>query len=366
MTGRGRVRGVSAVETLIALPILLGLGLGTVQFALVFQAKHALNHALIEAARAGSVAHAEPEAILRGLAFGLMPWLYGARDLGEYARNQARAVAHLAEAQAMGWLLVEQVSPGPASFDDWAEPARDVEGGLMAGVREIPNDSLVHRATRTEPTGGAVGSRSGEPIGSASGQTLADANLLRLRVDYGVPLAVPVVGRMIAWSLRAWDGCEAARPRRYGLLLLDAPPAGSEPRGWTCAMYGADTDGSRPRIPVRLSATLRMQSPARHTGSAFATTGATDGPASPERPVDRPIARDAAGDGSGRNPVGLPPATGYGSVATGRGSADERTAESAAEGVESPGGVRASGPSSSTVPLRLPRADAAFCSGANG
>lgn len=350
MNSRRRVRGGSAVETLIALPILLSLGLGAVQFALVFQAKHALNHALIEAARAGSVAHAEPDAILRGLANGLMPWLYGARDLGEYAENQARAVAHLAEAHARGWLIVEQVSPSPASFDDWAEPARDADGSPMAGVREIPNDTLVHRAMRTEPAGGAAGSRSGEPIGSASGQTLADANLLRLRVDYGVPLAVPLVGRMIAWSLRAWDGCEIERPRRYGLLSLDAPPRGNDPRGWTCAMYGEDTTGSRPRMPVRLSATLRMQSPARHAGSAFAAS-AFVAPAPRGGPVDGPAPRDVAGDGSAASAIGSPPDLEIAPVAGDGGSGDAR---------------RSDGPSPSTAPIRAPRVDAAFCIGASG
>ena len=70
-------RGVSMIETLIALPILLIVGLGALQFALILQARHALNFALIEAARAGSVEHAEPTAIRTGMARGLLPWLYG-------------------------------------------------------------------------------------------------------------------------------------------------------------------------------------------------------------------------------------------------------------------------------------------------
>ncbi len=337
------------METLVGLPILLGLGLGAVQFALVFQAKHALNHALIEAARAGSVAHAEPDAILRGFASGLMPWLYGARDLGEYAENQARAAVHLAEARARGWLLVEQVSPGPASFDDWAEPARDTDGGVIDGVREIPNDNLVHRATRGQPAGGNAGLRSGEPIGSASGQTLADANLLRLRVDYGVPLAVPVVGRMIAWSLRAWNGCEAARPRRYGLLSMDAPPQGREVRAWTCAMYGADAPGARPRLPVRLTASLRMQSPARHTGAALAgvPVAAASGTSVQRGGAQR--TPDPAVDPQGsRGGDGGPRVSGGTSESTGQ--------------TPSP----SPSPERDPTSVSPPRVDAAFCTGASG
>jgi hypothetical protein len=112
-----------------------------------------------------------------------------------------------------------------------------------------------------QPASGRAGERSGEPIGAASGQTLSDANLLRLRLDYGVPLVVPVAGRLIAWALRAWDGCTASAPRRYGALALDAPSGGFAPRADLCVVYGAGNADAR--MPVRLSATIRMQSPAQ-------------------------------------------------------------------------------------------------------
>jgi hypothetical protein len=264
---RVAIRGLGAIEFLVSLPILLFVGLGALQFGLVFQAKHALNMALIEAARAGSVAHADPEAVRAGLARGLVPWLYGAADLGEYALNLVRARAHVTQGELLRWIELEQVSPTSASFGDWAEPARDANGGVIPGMREIPNDNLSSRALRTPPAQGTAGDRSGAPIGRLSGQTLADANLLQLRLDYGVPLAVPVVGRLLAWTLRAWDGCALPAPRRYGLLGLDAPLPRTLPRWRSCAMYGVG-DGARPRLPVRVTATIRMQSPARHAGAS--------------------------------------------------------------------------------------------------
>jgi hypothetical protein len=193
------------VESLIALPLLFMVGLGAVQFALVMHARQALNFALIEAARAGSVGHAEAGAIRSGLSRGLVPWLYGANDLGEYAINLARAAVHIRQGEAIGWMHLAQLSPTNASFDDWAEPARDANGGLMADVREIPNDNLVARA---EASGASA-------VGAASGQTLADANLLRLRLDYGVPLVVPVVGRLISSAMRS--GMDARSGRLNGL-----------------------------------------------------------------------------------------------------------------------------------------------------
>jgi hypothetical protein len=114
-----------------------------------------------------------------------------------------------------------------------------------------------------QPETGRAGDRAGEPIGASSGQTLNDANLLRLRLDYGVPMVVPVAGRLIAWALAAWDGCTLGTPRRYGALALDAPAMGGLPRPWSCLVHAAP---GRPRMPVRLGATVRMQSPAHEPG----------------------------------------------------------------------------------------------------
>ncbi len=282
--GHASVRGATAIETLVALPVLLLVALGAVQFALLYHARHALNHALVEAARAGTMAHADPRAVREGLARGLVPWLYGAADLAEYALNLARAGSAVAEGEARGWIVLEQVSPTSAAFDDWAEPARDVNGEVIAGLREIPNDGLAHRASRDRPASGVGGVRDpGEPIGVASGQTLADANLLRLRLDYGVPLSVPVIGRVLAWALRTWHGCSPATVRTLGLVNLGR--AGIADRGSSLACRMLSTGGAgpsgRPRWPLRVTATLRMQSPARHAGGAVLAAAEPVGPVAP-------------------------------------------------------------------------------------
>ena len=72
--------GATMVEMLLALPVVLLLGLGIAQFTLVYQAKHALDYALTQAARQGAVEHASAASIERGLAAGLVPYLYGAGD----------------------------------------------------------------------------------------------------------------------------------------------------------------------------------------------------------------------------------------------------------------------------------------------
>lgn len=249
-------RGGSAVEALLALPVVLLLGLGTLQLGLLYHARLALHHALHEAARAGSTDHASPQSLRRGLARGVVPWLYGASDAADLERNVARAAARIALGEAAGWIQLQQLSPTDASFADWAEPALDPDGRPMPELREIPNDNLAVRARRTLPAGGAAGERAGEPIGAASGQTLADANLLQLRLIWGAPLSVPLAGRAIAAIVRRVVGCGG-------------------PAGLSCVMYG---DDGTPRLPVRVVVTLRMQSPARHPATAVGVLPVAEGP----------------------------------------------------------------------------------------
>lgn len=265
--------GIASTETLLALPLVLLLGLSALQWGLVFQGRQAVAHAAIEAGRAGSVDHAASEAIERGLARGIAPWLYGASGPEDHASSIQRAQTHLQVGITSGWVAWRRLAPTEQSFADWAEPARDDRGLAIEGVLEIPNDNLTLRIGGRLPAGGVAGYRSGEPIGATSGQTLADANLLKVEVIYGVPLTVPLIGRVAAWIMRGVDGCGAqaasggptARSLRLGTLDPGSPAALGGGRAWTCPHYDAvDASGrSKPRWPVRVSATIRMQSPAR-------------------------------------------------------------------------------------------------------
>ena len=266
--------GSTLVETLIAAPIVLLLGLSALQWALVFHARSGVAYALHEAARAGSVGAAESLAIDAGLARGLVPYLYGAADAGSYTANLARSVAHVEQGRAAGWIELRRIAPTAQSFDDWAEPALDADGNPIAGVREIPNDNLAYRITTTQPASGVAAQRGAEPIGSVSGQSLADANLLKLELTYGVPLSVPLIGKIAGWLMRAVDGCEPSRGKRLGLVDLGMPEG--SPRAWACPFYGS-SDGGPSRWPVRVAATMRMQSPARSAGNAVRSQAAQVG-----------------------------------------------------------------------------------------
>lgn len=179
-----RQSGAATVEfTIVALAALIPLVLAVLQLGLLYVTKHTVQHAAFLAARAGAVSHGNRSEMLRYLAKGLAPLHVGSprdltpRDLaGAVGTAYARAYA---EAQRPDRTRLRVLSPTQASFEDFERTRR--------GVREIPN-VFVH----------------GQP-GPRSGQTLADANLLKLRVDYCAPLVVPLVDRIVTTALRRFD-----------------------------------------------------------------------------------------------------------------------------------------------------------------
>ncbi len=267
---RARQRASALVESLLAAPIVLLLGLGALQWALLLHARSALEYALLEAARAGSVAHAQPQAIEEGLARGLLAFWQGGSMPRSRVAGQAAAQLRLAQGISAGWIDYRQLAPTQESFADWAEPALDEAGYPLAGSEEIPNDNLQWSWLR-EPAGGIAAMRGREPIGAQSQQTLNDANLLKLELRYGVPLAVPFVGTIAAWIARTVQGCDASTRRQLGPVDLGTPeilaPLSSPTQAWVCRIHQAPAEDGRfvPRWPVRVSTTIRMQSAVRRS-----------------------------------------------------------------------------------------------------
>jgi len=204
-------RGAAIVEAVVALPILLAVILGTIQFGFIHEAKAVLNHAVLQAARAGAVSNAEPDAIRRGLARGLAP-LY---LQGSSLQDVATAVARL-NTQLRSDAQIRILNPTHEAFDDFAVK--------VDGLRQIPNDRLHMRSTG---------------IGERSGLNIQDANLLRVQVTYGYELKVPLVDWFISRALlRIRRALGNLSPFEQQLL-------------------------ARTRLPIVATSTVRMQSPAR-------------------------------------------------------------------------------------------------------
>lgn len=211
-----RARGTAIVETVIALPILLAVILGAIQFGLVYQAKATLNHASLQAARSGAVAHAQPQALRDGLARGLAP-LYSPDSTLEGVLQTVRRI----EAELLTEARIRILNPTREAFADFGEE--------VDGVREIPNDRLHARSTT---------------LGPLSGINIQDANLLRVEVTYGYELKVPLVNWFIA---RVLLGTRRDSLDAFEQQLL-----------------------RRIRLPIVATATVRMQSPARMSDAVIA------------------------------------------------------------------------------------------------
>ena len=261
-------RGATIIEFALIAPTLLLIGLGMVQVGLVFHGKSALNFALQEAARAGAAGNASPASVQKGFLRGLIPYTGGGLSAADLATALASATTEFARGSAEGWIRMQQLSPTPQSFADWQENSVDDNGNAVV---QIPNANLPVLRCTLAPHGGTTGSRSstacggsGEPVGASSEQTLADANLLKLKLTYGVRLGIPFINRIVGKALAMAAGCQAPAAQRIGVLNLGTPTvSGADPGA--CAAYNAvDASGhADPRIPVSLAVTVRMQTPAR-------------------------------------------------------------------------------------------------------
>jgi hypothetical protein len=202
---------------IVALLGLLPFLLGSLQVLLLLFAAHTVQFATFEAARAGSFQGADPAVMRRAFAIGLLP-LHAASGQGA---NTADLVTTVGSAFLRSELAVslysdlEILAPTAAAFSDFA-----VEG---ASGRAIRNDGL-----------------EGRPItpGASSGQSIQEANLLRIRARYCHPLIVPFIDRLLLTTLRRLDD--------------DA---------FSQRCYAAD------RVPLAGDAVINMQSDVRFHGS---------------------------------------------------------------------------------------------------
>lgn len=171
---RLRQCGAAMVEFVIIGPIITTLGLAVLQYSLMFFAKGQINHATFMAARAGSVAHANMDSIKTAYKKALIPLYGGGQNTEELATTYAKVVADLEP----NTLRIEVLNPTKESFDDYATDAT-LNGQYNA--RAIPNSGLALKSNL-------------DAIGASSGQTLQDANLLKLRITHGYEPKVWLMG----------------------------------------------------------------------------------------------------------------------------------------------------------------------------
>ncbi|MCW5320099.1 pilus assembly protein [Verminephrobacter aporrectodeae subsp. tuberculatae] len=133
------------------------------------------------AARAGSMAHAKLPDIRESYLRALVPLYGGGRDSAELAQAKAKAAADL-----QGNLRIDLLNPTHASFDDWNDPWLEQK----YNARAIPNTGLADRNRN---------------VGSQSGQSVQDANLLKIKVTHGYELKIPLVSTIYKHYLKWFD-----------------------------------------------------------------------------------------------------------------------------------------------------------------
>jgi len=273
----GRQTGATLVEFAVVVPILLFLLMNLIQYGLLYHTKSQINYAAFEAARAGTTANANATTIRSAFARAMTGYYGGGTTTAALATSYAKAVADSATSTR-----IEILSPTKESFDDFNSPALATKIGA---TRAIPNANLSFISCPVD-----VPSCNSNPASNTSGQTLMDANLLKIRVTYGIPKAkqIPLAGSFMNWALGFLHPADADT-FRAGLVAAG-------------------------RIPVVTHTVMRMQSPGvegSNASSPGAGNGGTPvdpgppppGPALPTCPVTQPSCTSNPNPNPPPNPV---------------------------------------------------------------
>jgi len=250
-----RQAGATLVEFVVVTPTLLFMLLAIIDYGMLFHAKSQVNYATYEAARAGSVSNADPAVIRAAFLRAMTGYYGGGTTTAQLAASYAKAVADVEDANGDGnptdpAVRIEILSPTKESFDDYNSPA--LAEKLKIKSRVIPNSNLAFIKCPID-----VPSCKSDPKTNASGQTLADANLLKIRITYGIPESkqIPFVRRFMSFILDKLNATDTDLFRQY--LIKNK------------------------RIPIVAHTVIRMQSPAYEKGNA-----SIPGPGNEGEPVD--------------------------------------------------------------------------------
>jgi Flp pilus assembly protein TadG len=237
---RLRQRGSAMIEFAVVGPLIAMLGLGLLQYGMLFFAKNQINYATFMAGREGSVAHADLGAVRQAYARALAPLYGGGENPAEVAEAVGKAGADTADN-----VRIELLNPTKESFNDWNDPALQT---LLktGGRRAIPNSALATKAVE---------------VRTSSGQSLQDANLLKLKITHGYLPKVPFVSKLYLTYLKWLDPHNDA----FFSKLVDAG-----------------------RIPVVTHVTVEMQSDAIESDANVSIPGPGNG-GKPTNPGDPPV-----------------------------------------------------------------------------
>jgi uncharacterized membrane protein (UPF0127 family) len=236
--------GVAMVEFVVVGPLLTLIGLAILQYAMIFFAKSQVNHATFMAARAGSTDHADLGTIKAEYSKALVPLYGGGRNATEIATSLAKATNDI---NVNNVARIRLINPTAESFQDWNDPRLQTKYGTGT-KRVIPNANLGFKDQTIKPN---------------SGQTIYDANLLKLRILHGYEPKIPVAKTVFVAYLKAMD-------------------PGNDPEYTALVQAG--------RIPLTINVTMHMQSDPIEGSPESAPGLGNNG--TPTNPGDPPVSQN--------------------------------------------------------------------------
>lgn len=263
-TWKASQRGSAMVEFTVVGPIITLLGLATLQYGMLYFAKAQINYAGFMAAREGATANASVDSVYAAYTRALIPLYGGGQTPADLAVSLAKASEDIG-ANGAGNVNIELLNPTRQSFDDWNDPA--LQAALHTGSRRvIPNTGQAFKSLAIGPT---------------SGQTIQDANLIKLRITHGYLPKIPLIRNLYGVCLKWLDPHTDAFHTK---LLADG------------------------RIPVVTNVTLHMQSDAIEPGAPVSSPGAGNG-GTPANPGDPPVSHNPPPECTSVTCTSTPPQT---------------------------------------------------------
>jgi hypothetical protein len=222
-------RGMSIVEFVVVSPFAFLVVLGLIQLGLMFTAKQIVNEAAFVAARAGAVQHAQVGPMRQALIKALIPFYQDTTITNDPQRLLYAWLGAQGDLAVPGRLEITVLNPNADVFNDF---------GLTDSNNQtyIPNDNLNYRDHSVR--------------GQASGLSIQDANVLKIRVTYAYQLKVPLMQSVVKSVMCGFDSGVNAFGRGKGLLTGVASAQ-------DCIEYYLQG-----RVPIVSYATVQMQSPA--------------------------------------------------------------------------------------------------------
>lgn len=249
-----RPYGSLAVETLLALPLIVLAFLFFLQIVWVAFAQFTLWRAASQAARVGAISSVDLDMMHRRLSDVMSRTkliLAAEPTWTDVVAHRLKSFSGYQVDRLLGHVTIKVLSPNSQGFDDW----HDDQTGLL------PAPGRVSNPMERQPRHGVLDRKDGLARGKVSMQSFLEATTLKIDVRYGLPLEVPLVGHLLAKTIAWSQGCASEPAVNFGLLRQ--VPSDNAPLSVPSLRLGCSAlvavNGEKPRLFLRAVGVAQMQ-----------------------------------------------------------------------------------------------------------